>query len=102
MTLGNKGMYGLYAEAYRQAAKDLGILPRELQSVTWEGIRGIFSPEQKRNPGFVREIADMWRNKGAHRGKTPDERREAILTHAGGLKLPSWAGGVDHGDDAED
>jgi hypothetical protein len=101
-TLGNKGMYGLYAEAYRRAAKDLGIMPRELQSVTWEGVRGLFSPEQKRNKTFVGEVADMWRNKGAHRGKTPDERREAIVSHAGGLKPPSWAGGQDYGEDAEE
>jgi hypothetical protein len=100
-TIGNRGMYGLYAEAYRRAAEDLGIKPRELQSVTWEGIRGLFSPEQKRDTKFVGAINDMWRNKGAHRGKTPDERREAILTHAGGLKPPSWAGGADYGDDAE-
>jgi hypothetical protein len=101
-TVGNRGMYGLYAEAYRRAAKDLGILPRELQSVTWEGVRGLFSPEQKRNPGFVQHVENIWRNRGEFRGKTPDERREAIASHAGGLKPPSWAGGTDYGDDAED
>lgn len=100
-TLGNRGMYGLYAEAYRRAAKDLGISPRELQSVTWEGIRGLFSPEQKRNSNFVAHVDNIWRNKGEFRRLTPDERREAIATHAGGFKLPSWAGGQDYGDDEE-
>src|SRR5690606_4465759 len=33
---GNSGMYGLYAEAYRRAAAERGILPREMQSITWE------------------------------------------------------------------
>lgn len=94
-TIGNRGMYGLYAEAYRRAAKDLGISPRELQSVTWEGIRGLFSPEQKRDANFVKHVDSVW----ANRNMTRDEKREAIATHAGGFKLPSWAGGVDHGDE---
>lgn len=100
--LGNRGMYGLYAEAYRRAAKDLNITPRELQSVTWEGIRGLFSPEQKRNKKFVEHIDNIWRNKGEFRGLTPDERREKIAEHAGGFKLPSWAGGADYGDDEDE
>jgi hypothetical protein len=98
-TIGNRGMYGLYAEAYRRAAADLNISPRELQSVTWEGIRGLFSPEQKRDTKFVQHINSIWQNKGAFRGLTPDERRDAIIKHAGGLKPPSWAGGEDHGED---
>jgi len=97
-TVGNRGMYGLYAEAYRRAAKDLGILPRELQSVTWEGVRGLFSPEQKRNTEFVKHIDKIWQNRGQFRGLTPDERREAIFSHAKGINRPSWAGGVDHGE----
>ena len=40
---GLNGTYPLYAEAYRQAAKKLGVLPRELQSITWEGIRSLFT-----------------------------------------------------------
>jgi hypothetical protein len=106
--LGNRGMYGLQAEAYRRAAAELAeetksrVLPREVQSVTWEGIRGLFSPEQKRDPAFVKHIENIWQNRGQFRGLTPDERREAIVKHAGGLKLPTWAGGKDYGDDEED
>ncbi len=40
--IGLKGTYPVYAEAYRQAAKDLGVLPRELQSVVWEHVREMF------------------------------------------------------------
>lgn len=98
-TLGNKGLYGLYAEAYRRAAEDLKVLPRELQSVTWEGIRGLFSPEQRRDSKFVQHIASIWKNRGEWRNKTPDERREAIVRHAKGLKPPSWITGVDNGDE---
>jgi hypothetical protein len=100
-TLGNKGLYGLYAEAYRRAARDLNISPRELQSITWEGIRGTFSPEQKRNKDFVNHVNSVWRGDGAYGKMTDAEKREAIMAHAGGMKAPSWAGGQDYGEDDE-
>jgi hypothetical protein len=33
---GTTGTYSLFAEAYKQVANEVGLLPRELQSVTWE------------------------------------------------------------------
>ena len=35
-------VYALLADAYRDIARELGVLPRELQSITWEKIRKIF------------------------------------------------------------
>jgi hypothetical protein len=61
---GSKGAYGLYHEAYRRAAERLGILPRQMQSIAWEGVRGLFSPEQKRNIPFVGQNADIWQGSG--------------------------------------
>ena len=45
--LGVGGTYGLIADAYREAAASLGLKPRELQSITWEAVRSLFSEEMK-------------------------------------------------------
>lgn len=37
---GNSGTYGLYAEAYRRAAAERGVLRRDMQSITYEAVRG--------------------------------------------------------------
>lgn len=46
---GYNGTYFLYQHAYEQVAKELGILPRELQSIVWEQMRHELTPEAKRS-----------------------------------------------------
>lgn len=86
---GSKGMYGIYHEAYRQAAEQLKLLPRQMQSIAWEAVRGLFSPEQKRDNQFYNDNYDIW--SGFRNGKySADEARAMVLNHAGGIKPPSW------------
>lgn len=47
-----RALYPVYAEAYALAAKELGLLPRELQSITWEAIRGMY-------PDFMKKEKDL-------------------------------------------
>jgi len=86
---GSKGLYGGYAEAYRQAAAQLGILPRELQSITWEGVRGLYSDVLKRNKDFTGGINDIWNEYGKGRITGADARARSVNA-AGGIDPPEW------------
>ena len=82
--------YPVHADAYREIAAERGILPREMQSVTWEGVRGLYSPEQKRNKAFVASIDDLFAQ--YREGKIPLENvQQQVLQIAGGITLPEWA-----------
>jgi len=59
---GLKGMYAVNAEAYRQAAKELGLQPRQLQSIVWEEIRKQFPDEMKRVEKHQDAINDIWQS----------------------------------------
>lgn len=93
---GVQGLYPLYAEAYRQAAKDRGIKPREMQSITWEAIRGLFPDtfKTKANNALVDDVWDQYR-----RGRiTQPQARDKIHELAGGIRHPTWFAGADEAD----
>ena len=85
---GMRGTYPLYAEAYRRAAERLGVQPRELQSMTWEGIRSLMGDEKKTPElkAFAREQWDKVQNKEL----TTKQARENIIEKAGGFSKPAW------------
>ena len=84
--LGLRGTYPLYAEAYRQAAAKLGVLPRELQSATWDAIRPLFGDK---NPDIIKAVRDIWKE---HKNGdiTAEQARKRIIEAAGGIKEPEW------------
>jgi len=99
---GLNGVYSIYEEAYRRAAKERGVLPREMQSITWEAVRGLFRPEYKSQNSNVEVVDNIWKQYNKKQ-ITLDQAREAIYEHAGQIKPPDWErsdGGIPEGDQA--
>ena len=93
---GVKGTYPLWGESYRRAAEEISqrdggrlVLPREMQSVTWEGIRALISPEQKRD-NSLRAVVSELKSKYYAEKLTANELREAIYEAVGGFDPIPW------------
>lgn len=85
---GLRGTYPLYAEAYQRVARKLGILPRELQSVSWEAIKALMGDEKK-TPELKARVKEIWQD--VQEGKlTADEARDSIKSVANGFSKPAW------------
>ncbi|CAB4146764.1 hypothetical protein UFOVP496_14 [uncultured Caudovirales phage] len=88
---GLKGTYWMHAEAVVRAARERGLIPREMQSITWEAIRGLFKDtfkQDEKNLESVRDLWDRYRNGEA----TYEETFESIVKLAAGFTEPSWVG----------
>jgi hypothetical protein len=95
---GISGTYGIFADAYREAAAQRGILPREMQSITWEEIRTIFPSTFKALEKNVDAVNGVWREYKS--GKISlEETREKIeeLANVSEGRVPAWAGRSDTG-----
>ena len=96
--LGVNGLYPAFAEAYRALADELGMLPRQVQSITWEAIRILFPAKWKSQKSNVAKVERIWQD--YRDGKlTADDARARIfeLTGArttggpGSLAEPDWS-----------
>jgi len=88
------GTYGLYADAYRQAAQTEGILPQAMQSPTWELIRENFPFSGHQKDALRQKIDPVWESV-KRRKISPREGREQVMdlsTGGQGLSLPEWYG----------
>ena len=86
---GQRGTYAFYAEAYRRAAAERDLLPRQMQSITWEAVRGLFSADfkgQEKNVMMIRSIWEEYRN-GT---KSIDDVRDEIEKAADYITPPTW------------
>ena len=87
---GYRGTYAIFEEAYRRAANERGVLPREMQSITWEAVRGLFTAKYKNKQNML-FAEGVWKQYSD--GKiTLDEARTKVNEHAGGFDRPDWAG----------
>ena len=88
--LGLSGSNPLYQEASSRASALRGLLPREGQSIEWEGLKGLFSPAQKRDEEkLVAAINRLWEQHRKGRMSLANVQ-DAILNTAGGIDAPSW------------
>src|SRR5208337_252658 len=94
---GIQGTYPLYAEAYRRAAAARGLLPRQMQSIVWEAVRGLF-PDVSKTAANAKAVTAIWKDYSD--GKiTQQQARSKIYEQAGGIRPPPWEGstGSDEG-----
>jgi hypothetical protein len=86
VSTGALGNYGQQADNYRAVAQEYGLLPRETQSITWEGIRGLFTNKSAQAKANAEAI---WQ---AHsRGDlTQAQALNMIEEQAGGFTAPGW------------
>ena len=83
---GSMGNYGQQADNVRAVAADRGLLPREAQSISWEGIRGLFDAKNEKTKQMV---DDIWR--AYDRGDlTQEQALNMIEERMGGFKMPTW------------
>jgi hypothetical protein len=86
---GAKGTYGLFADAYREAASQRGILAREMQSITWEAIRSIFPAGQKK--AMQPRVEAVWDQFKAGKIDRAEAERQ-VMEMSGGLRPMAWEG----------
>ena len=80
----NSGTYWLHLEAYKRAAAKRGLLPRQMQSITWEAVRMLFPDAAKRDEAFVDKYAQIWNS-----SSNASQARKQILSD--GIAAPEWA-----------
>ena len=81
---GVSGTYWLHLEAYKQAAKEVGIQPRQMQSITWEAVRMLFPDSSKRDQKFLDKYEQIWND-----STDAETTRQQILSE--GIEPPEWA-----------
>jgi hypothetical protein len=85
---GLNGTYPIIHEAYKRAAEARGILPRQMQSITWEAARGLF--ESSKKSGMKAAANAIW---SRHKSGDIDQEQaqKEIFALAGGITPPSWS-----------
>jgi len=83
---GARGNYGQQADNYRAVAQEYGYLPRETQSITWEGIRGLFTNKSAK----AKQNAEAIWQAHARGDLTQQQALNMLEEQAGGFTMPGW------------
>ena len=89
---GLNGTYWLFHEAVVRAAKAEGVKPREMQSISWEAIRNLFSPSFKANADSVTAVRDLWVKYHDGNASYEDTIRDIVDLAGGKFRDPAWVG----------
>jgi len=87
---GISGTYAALSEAYDMAAKERGILARQMQSITWEAVRGLFKDTFKSDAKNKEAVSQIWKDYANHKINI-HEARQRVNDAAGGIETPSWS-----------
>jgi len=85
--------YSFFHDAYSEAAKQRGVLPREMQSITWEGVKSLFPPSDKTetNKSATRELWNKYKN-----GEISiEDIQKTIKENGKDLSKTDWSGLID-------
>jgi hypothetical protein len=92
---GFKGTYAFGADAGRDAAAQRGLLPRQMQSISWEGVRGLFPKAYKNDTN--KDVVDSIWGRVSDGTLAPQDARQLIMRHAGARGgnnfVPNWFSG---------
>jgi hypothetical protein len=86
---GFSGTYALIAEAYRRAAAEKGVSPSEMQSITWEAIREIYTAGFKQKAANKDAVRKLW-DDYVSKKDTYENTRQRAFDAGGGYALPQW------------
>ena len=86
---GVSGTYHIYLDAYKRAAEKRGLLPRQMQSITWEAVRLLYPSETRKGKKGIEKATDTWKS------NTDEQARKTIV--GGELPPPAWARSRDGG-----
>jgi hypothetical protein len=95
---GMSGTYPVHHEAYQQAAAEAGVIGRAMQSITWEAVRGLFTPDFKRNKKHLKAADAIWQDYQAEKitqeealGKILEYVKETTKRTEAEIFTPEWA-----------
>lgn len=89
---GLNGTYWIYHEAVMRAAAAEGVKPREMQSISWEAIRNLFSPAFKADADSVTAVRDLWVKYQNGEATYDDTIRDVVALAGGRFRDPAWVG----------